>query len=231
MSRRLIAAAVAAALIGTASAGIGVAAEPASYDGLSRVKSKKLDSVYLLPGADFRGYTKVMLDPTEVAFQKNWLRDYNDSVTQLSARISQSDANEMLGKVRTGFEEIFHKAYTEAGYQVVTAPGPDVLRVRTGVGNLRVSAPDVMTTTRQRNFSEEAGQATLVLEARDSESGALLGRAVDTRLAGDTAPYMRNSVTNRADFKQLFEQWAKASVSGLAELKAQSPVSAQTARR
>ena len=44
----------------------------AKLDGLVRVKSKRLDVVYLQPGADFRSYTKVMLDPTEVAFAKNW---------------------------------------------------------------------------------------------------------------------------------------------------------------
>ena len=50
---------------------------PTTWDGLVRVESKKLRLVYLRPGADFRAYSKVMLDPTEVAFRKNWLRNYN----------------------------------------------------------------------------------------------------------------------------------------------------------
>ena len=45
-----------------------------------------------------------------------------------------------------------------------------------------------------------------------------------TRTAGDTGPFMRNSVTNRADFSQLFERWAKISVEAMAELKAMSPI-------
>ena len=100
----------------------------------------------------------------------------------------------------------------------------DVLRLRTGVANLYASAPDLMTAGRSRTFSEDAGSATVIIEARDSQSGALLGRAVDGRLAGDTGPYLRNSVTNRSDFERLFEQWAKISINGLAELKAMSPI-------
>src|SRR4051794_19727407 len=57
-----------------------------NWDGLVKVKSKRLELVYLAPGADFRGYTKVMIDPTEVAFRKNWQRDQNNSRT-LSYRV------------------------------------------------------------------------------------------------------------------------------------------------
>jgi hypothetical protein len=44
---------------------------PTTWDHLVRVESKNFGSVFVLPGADFRPYTKVMLDPTEVAFDKN----------------------------------------------------------------------------------------------------------------------------------------------------------------
>ena len=226
MSHRLIAICAALCVIGTAAppAFSAPAAAPASWDGLTKVPSKRMDAVYLLPGADFRAYTKVMLDPTEVAFRKNWVRDYNADSMGLENRISSSDAQKMLDKARTGFEEIFTKAYTDAGYQVVTTPGPDVLRLRTGVANLYVSAPDLRTAQRSRTYSRDAGSATLILEARDSETGALLGRAVDSRIAGDAGPYIRNSVTNRSDFEEMFRNWAKISINGLAELKAMSPI-------
>jgi hypothetical protein len=47
---------------------------------------------------------------------------------------------------------------------------------------------------------------------------------MDGRTLGDTRPYLRNSVTNRADFENLFRSWAKISVDGLNELKAMSPI-------
>ena len=51
-----------------------IAQAPRSWDGLVQVKSKQLKLVYLQPGADFRSYTKVIVEPTEVAFAKDWQR-------------------------------------------------------------------------------------------------------------------------------------------------------------
>jgi hypothetical protein len=222
--RRLAAAAAVLSLLAASPPAAFAASPPASWDGLTRVQSKRLDAVYLLPGADFRAYNKVMLDPTEVAFQKNWLRDYNSQQVNMSARLSEADAQEALERVRQGFEQVFRKAFEDAGYQVVDAPAADVLRVRTAVVNLRVVAPDQLTAGRSVTFSRDAGGASVILEARDSESNALLGRAVDSRVAGDGAPYRRNSVTNRGDFSRLFSTWAQIAVKGLAELKARSPI-------
>jgi hypothetical protein len=75
-------------------------------------------------------------------------------------------------------------------------------------------------------FSRDAGAATLVIEARDSVTGALLGRAVDGRAVDDSPVARRNRVTNYADFSRLMETWAKNSVKGLDELKALSPIKA-----
>jgi hypothetical protein len=223
---RLAAVVAAVLMVGVAPATTLAADAPADWDGLVKVKSKKLDLVYLLPGADFRPYTKIMLDPTEVAFKKNWVRDYNSSTMGMTRRLDDSQAQQIMDKVRSGMGEIFAKTYQAAGYQVVQTPGPDVLRVRTGVVNLDIAAPDVMTAGRSTVFSEDAGEATLVLEARDSQTGALLGRALDRRAAGDSRPYLRNSVTNVSDFERVFEIWAKSSIDGLAKLKAMSPIGA-----
>lgn len=222
MKTRLAAGLAALALISAPQA-YSAPKPPATWDGLDKVPAKRQDAAYLAPGADFKPYTKVMLDPTEVAFQKNWLRDYNDETLDLAAKISESDAKKMLAKIQTGFEQIFTKAYTDAGYQVVTEPGPDVLRLRTAVLNLSIAAPDRMTPNRTVSFSRDAGTATLVLEARDSMSGAILGRGVDGKTVGDNGPYLRNSVTNRGDFSEVFQRWAKISVNALAELKAGTP--------
>lgn len=204
-----------------------VAAKPPdTWDGLQLVKSKRLENVYLLPDADFRIYNKVLLDPTEVAFRKDWQRDQNRSTRDLSSRISDRDARTILDEAQKRFQQIFADAYQAAGYQLVTEPGEDVLRVSTAIINLDVQAPDKMSAGRSRTYSKEAGQATLVLQAKDSLTGQVLGRAVDAQWTGDSGPYIRNRVTNIADFEQLFSRWAKRSVEGLDELKALSPVDA-----
>jgi hypothetical protein len=126
---------------------------PASWDGLVQVKSKKLDLVYLMPGADFRGYSKVMIDPTEVAFEKNWRRNYNNSATGLGGRISEDELAKMINEAVPAATDIFTGAWQKGGYAVVTQPGPDVLRVKTGVVNIRVNAPDRNMAARTRSFS------------------------------------------------------------------------------
>ena len=110
-----------------------------------------------------------------------------------------------------------------------------MLRLSTAVINLAITAPDRPTAGRSYTFSVDAGEATVVIEARDSMTGAVRGRAVDRRTAGDTGGGLRGglrtSFSNRADFERMFRSWAKASVEGLAELKALSPVDTAGAAR
>ena len=222
MQRRLLTGAIASLVLVALPA--GAAKPPATWDGLVQVKSKRMDHVYLQPGANFVGYTKVLIEPPEVAFEKNWARDYNNSSRSLSSRISDRDVQQAISKGVTAAHDLFAEAWTKGGYAVVDAPGPDVLRVRTGVLNIRVSAPDLPRAGRVDSFAGEAGSATLFLEARDSVTGALLGRAVDSQFAGEHSPAWRTSASNRDDFRDLVKSWADASVRGMAELKSRSPI-------
>jgi len=204
-----------------------IAQESGNWDGLVEVKPKRLDAVFLLPGADFRTYTKIMLDPVEVAMEKNWLRDQNRDAATLSQRLDEGDVQRILQAARDGFTEVFTEAYRNAGLELVTAPGADVLRIRPGVVDLFISAPDTMSAGRSRSYTMEAGHATLFFEARDSTTGALLGRALDKRATRNTGRVqISNSVTNLSDFRVLFKQWADISVKGFEELRAHSPVPA-----
>ena len=222
MRRPLVTGVVAILVAATGAA--EAAKPPTTWDGLVQVKSKRLDLVYLQPGADFRGYTKVLIEPTEVAFAKDWQRDYNRSTRALTSRVSDSEVQDTINEAVKAADEIFAKDWTKGGYAVVSAPGPDVMRVKTGVVNIRVNAPDRPTAGRSYSFAPEAGQATLFVEARDSMTGALLGRAVDQRIVGDNMAAWRTSVSNRGDFREQVEQWADISVRGMTELKALSPI-------
>ncbi|HEX4739602.1 MAG TPA: DUF3313 family protein [Allosphingosinicella sp.] len=209
---------------------VDAAKMPESWDGLMLVKSKRLENVYLLPGADFRIYTKVMLDPPEVSFRKNWQRDTNNGTRSLARRVSDRAARDILDEAQKRFQRIFAEAFQKAGFEIVSEPGEDVLRVSTALVNLDVQAPE-STAARTYTFTREAGQATVLVQAKDSLSGQLLGRAVDAQLAGDNGPYLRNRSTNIGDFEDLFTQWAKHSVDGIALLKTLSPVEAGGLRR
>jgi len=193
---------------------------PPTFEGLVKMDSKRLAAVYLLPGADFSVYTKVMIDPVQVAFRPGWQKDMNMSRRGVN-KISDSDAQKIAKAVRSGFEDIFAKAFKAKGYDVVSAPAPDVLRLSPSVVNLYINAPSGSGAT--HTFTVQAGEATLSLEARDSTTGALLGVAVDRRDTRDTR-YMNvtTSDSNRMEFESLFKRWADICVKGLDELKTRS---------
>lgn len=196
---------------------------PPPFDELVQVRSRQLDMVYLLPGADFRPYKKVMIDPVQVSFRPDWQSRTNRS-RGAPRGISDADAEQISQAARTGFEEIFAAAFKRKGYEVVTSPGPDVLRLRPSVVNLFINAPQP-TTPGMRSYVVQAGEATLTLEARDSLTGAILGVAIDrssTRNLGGVT--LASGPSNRLDFGDLFRSWADIAVRGLEQLRAASPV-------
>jgi hypothetical protein len=207
-----------------AAAAPALAATPESWDGLTEVNSRRMGATFLLPGADFRPYKKVMLDEPQVAFRNNWLRDVNRD--QRGRRVSQSDADRILASVATNTTDLFASEFTRAGFEVVTKPGPDVLRLRTDIINLFVNAPDTGSAGRVASFTTNAGEATIVLEARDSQSNALLARAIERRQTQtNTGTGTRaTSVSNTADFRRLAQSWARTSATKLQNLQAISPI-------
>ena len=197
---------------------------PATTEGLVKVPSKRLAAVYLLPGADLRAYTKIMIDPVQVSFRNGWLKDVNRS-RGVSRKVSQQDAEEIAAAMRSGFEGIFAAEFKARGYEVVSAPAPDVLRVSAEIANVYLSAPDPMAGAGVRSYSVGADEATLALAARDSTSNAVLGLAIDRRTTGRTGQATLASPTsNRFEFEELFRDWARACVRGLEEIKARSPL-------
>jgi hypothetical protein len=194
-----------------------------SWDGLVEVNARRFDNAFLLPGADFRPFTKVMLDEPEVAFRQNWLRDVNRGSRGATGRVTERDAQRILDSVGAGKIDLFTTAFNNAGFEVVTRPGPDVLRIRTAIVNLVVNAPDTMSAGRSATFTPNAGEATLILEARDSQTNALLARVIDRRETRRIAS-RASRVTNSADFRALAADWARIAASRLTTLRDISPV-------
>ena len=200
---------------------------PTNWNGLIEVKSKRMDAVYLLPGADFRPYVKVMIDPSVVAFQKNWLRDMNSSqqIGMASRRITKTDAQEIIQSAQKNFDQVFAETLTKNGFMVVTEPGPDVLHLSPGVANLYINAPAVNGPTSADVYTLEAGEGTLALEVRDSQTNTILGSVVDTRETRNFGVMqISNQSTNISDYRALVNTWASICAKGLDELKANSPV-------
>ena len=219
-------ASIAAAALACLAATIALAQAPRETEGLVAVKAKNVDKAWLLPGADFRLYKKVLLKRAEVAFQKNWARDMSSSTgSRVAPRVSDEDAMKIVEVARTGFDEIWVAAFKKVGYEVVSAPGEGVLEVAPRVVDLYINALDRPTASASRTYTVQAGEATLHLEVRDSRTGTLLGRVADRRETMKTpAPQMVSAGRNASEFAQLFATWAVIAAKGLEELKANSPL-------
>jgi hypothetical protein len=214
--RRIIEASLGAILLVSA-VPQALAKAPDTWDGLHRVQAKGRATVYLQSGADFRGYSKVQIAQPEVAFSKDWQRNLRGL-----DRLNDREIQQVRQTASTFLSESLAKAFTKAGYQVVSDAGPGVLLVRTGLVNLQFVVPQ--QSARSFTISEDAGEATLFLEVRDSVGGALLGRALDTEVAGGGMPVIRNESSLRADFEYLFADWARRIAAGMDKLKANSPI-------
>ena len=186
-------------------------------DGLELKKSKKVDLLYVRPGATLTGYTKIMMDPVQVAFSKSWdPKDYGGTFG-----LKTSDVERIRNGIAELARETFVKVLGEGGYPEVKAADAGVLRLSVYILDLYVNAPDTMQPGRNRTFSAEAGHMTLGIELRDAVTGTLMARALDRGRSSDTNRFTwANSVSNRAEAERMLTVWANQMKDALDAAKA-----------
>jgi Protein of unknown function (DUF3313) len=186
-------------------------------DGLERVQKKSgFDAVYTKPGVSFSGYTKIMIADPTVSFRKNWEPDQN-----FGRGITNQVGAEDITRIRTTLASEFLRILEEelkktGGYQIVAAPGDDVLLVQPAIVDLDVNAPDAMSPGMARTYTTSAGEMTLHMDVRDSATNALLARVIDHREDWATGRIqISNSVTNRAAADRIIRSWALIAIKEL----------------
>ena len=198
-----------AALAGTAFAAPSSAATPTPSDGLVQVSTRSLDEFYVRPKADLAGYRRILVDPPRAELQKDWLRRMN-ATRGVAHWLVPEDAQRITDEAAGAMQSAVARAFTAQGYETVTEPGPGVLRLSPTVTDLFVNAPDVPAPGIQIGIVyNEAGSATLRLEARDAVTGTLVGQVVDRDTAREVGRFDRaTSVSNLFWFEAMFRQWA-----------------------
>jgi hypothetical protein len=170
-------------------------------DGLVRIQAKQVDTLYAMPGASLARYHRVMLDPVDLAFKIDW--------PQRHPEVSESDVARIRSQGAAVFPEVFSTALTaNDGYPLTMQPGADVLRVSASIAELDVAATPGMAGS-QRMYVVSPSDLTLLMELRDSRSGALIARAID-REKGRTSGNLRveGAVENSAEARRALEMWA-----------------------
>lgn len=170
-------------------------------DGLVRVASKRVDSVYTAPGLSLAAYRRVMLDSVDVAFKRDWQRNHPD--------ISAREISDIRNRAAQQLRDVFTRELERGGYAIATEPAPDVLRVTASVVDLDIQAPSgPMPLT--RTYVVTSSDISLVGELRDSQSGAILARVSD-RKRGRRFGELRlaNQATAFAETGEAFGMWAR----------------------
>ncbi|MBU2893458.1 DUF3313 domain-containing protein [Colwellia sp. D2M02] len=183
-----------------------------SPDGMTLKKATRSTLAYKKEEVDFSQYTSILILPSQVAFKKNWKRDYNRDQVGLSTRVSDADVIRIKEDVAKLFDEVFQAEFSQnANSPLVQKPTVGTLVVKPAVINLDVNAPDTVSATNMKSYTSETGEATLFLELYDGVSGEILVRVFDSETAGDDSYYQwATRVSNRADAKRLIKKWAKA---------------------
>ncbi len=181
-----------------------------SFDNLSRIKDARVAVAYIDPEADFSVFQRVaILDPM-VAFRANWQRDQNRSTR--TRRVRAADMERIKASVADLFKEVFIEVLeADDGYEIVDVTGDDVIVLRPAIIDLDITAPDTMSSGRNRTWTATTGAATLYLELFDSVSGKIIGRAADRRSARRAGGVMTvsNRVTNTAEARRMIRRWAQ----------------------
>lgn len=192
-----------------------------SFDGLNRVENSRADIAWALEDFDLSGYSKLLLQSTGFEYAKADNRGRTETERNRGGNFV-IDANQ-----RKRFEEEVGKVFQEAfddleNWEIVTEPGPDVMIVRGSLLEVTSFVPPERVG-RSEVFLTTVGEATLMLELRDSESNAILARAVDRRAAERMGGALMNSntVTNASEVRRLARYWADGLVATLNAFKSE----------
>ena len=180
-------------------------------DGLDLMRSDKHSAVYIKPEAQLDIYNEFAIVPCEVAFRKNWQRDYNSSHRSSGQQIKERDIDRIKRELGEECTTFFTDALSEEpSYNLVTEwqQGQDVLLVRPNIVNLNITSPDVSSPSMTRSYSASAGSMTLYLELIDAETSEVLVRAYDSKADPDSFVNYANKITNRQAADRMLKNWA-----------------------
>ena len=173
-----------------------------SPDGLVRVQSKNVDSLFIMPGMSLSKYRRVMFDRVDVAFKADWQASHPN--------IPPGDIENIRYGAASVFRTEFAQQLEKGGYAISETPGPDVLRVSASIVDLGiVGGSTAGTEERGHSYIVSTADMSLVAELRDSQSGAALARAIDRKRGRQYGNLqVADQATNTTEARQAFALWA-----------------------
>jgi len=186
------------AVFGCATEPVATISSTVNYEGLADVRKPYFDVAQVRPETVFSAYDGVIVSAPELAF-----RTPDRSQQQFPLNEDQKR------RFQTALAEAFSLDFSNLqNLDLKDQPGPGVLELTVRVENITVTVPTGRSP--QLGFALSAvGEATLILELHDSESGEILARGVDSRpVQGAAVRQGDEMVTRWEDVEKLCARWA-----------------------
>lgn len=191
----------------------GCATQPiVTSDGLVSQRSSRFDALYLRPNADLSAYRRALIEPVAVKFAKDYLTQQHGLNHLLAQPLGKpyQDPDAIAQDMAALMQASLRDAFTAAHYELVSEPGPGILRISARVDELYINAPDQLSSSVRASASRDTGQLTLSLEATDSVTGSVLARIVHRPIVREVGrANLADDTTNRFWLETAFRRWAK----------------------
>ena len=184
-------------------AGCPAAPPPAdvSEDGLQRVEISLFDELYVAPGVSLANYKRVMIDPVEITFKKDWRKQHPD--------LSDRDFEVFRGELARLLHEKLVTELAHGGYTIAESPDKDVIRLRPTIEKADFAGPEPAGDKKTLAYTD--GEMTLRVQGFDGPSGALIARAKDYEEDDETRVLERaDRITAYHNAQKMFTKWAEA---------------------
>ena len=181
-----------------------------TYDGLHRVDKSVMALAWVKPDIDLTPYTKLMLVGAGISYKPvddEGQRWWPGRSTQTEFPMS----DEAKERFREEVSEAFSKELARnERYEIVTEAGPGVLTLIGAMIDVVSRVPPVdECAARCDVYLDDVGEATLVVELRDSVTNEVLARAAERRAAESAFPIDANKVTVWPEVRRLAQTWAR----------------------
>jgi len=180
-----------------------------TFDGLVRIDNSAFSNAWIDPDVDLTQYTRIM--PGGATFEFRAVRK-NSSASR--ARINNESEFWISDEGKEAVREIVTEAFREEllnskHFTFANSRGPDVLIIEGALHDIVSRVPPDIAG-RGEIFLSSVGEATLILEARDSLSDEVIYRAVDRRSGEQAAGNltMSNSVRTKSEVRRMAVRWA-----------------------
>lgn len=187
-----------------------------TFDGLVRIDNSRFANAWIDPDVDLSQYDKIMVGDAVFEF-----RAVKKSTSQTITRRANESEFWISDKNKESLVEIVTEAFRNEmqkskHFTAADAADSDVLILVGGLHDIVSRVPPDMVG-RGDIYLSSVGEATLVIELKDSLSGETIYRAVDRRAADRAGNQMMasNTVTTKSEVRRLAQRWATRLREGL----------------